>query len=66
MVNRYEEAAREVEDHIKMLEGRLARFESNPNLRHRADHVREEIEALRAKPLAKWRATGKWAEEIWK
>lgn len=65
MVNRYEEAAREVEAQIKKLEERAVRFEAHATLHTRAPGVRAEIERLRTLPLDKWRSTGNWAKEIW-
>ncbi|KRW94290.1 hypothetical protein [Paracoccus sp. MKU1] len=65
MTNRYEDAAREVEAEIARLEDRAARWEKHPTLFSRVPGIREEIAVLKAKPLANWRATGKWANEIW-
>lgn len=63
--NRYNDAAKELEDKIKSLEDRASRWENHPTLHTRVAGVRAEIAALRAKPVAKWRSTGKWSQEIW-
>lgn len=65
MTNRYEQAAQEVEARIKELEARIVRYENHPTLHTRLNGVRRELAELKALPLAHWRATGKWAQEIW-
>ncbi|WP_162742350.1 hypothetical protein [Nitratireductor sp. OM-1] len=65
MTNRYEEAAAEVEAQIAVLEDRADRWAKHPTLCSRVPGVRAQIADLKAKPLDHWRATGKWAQELW-
>lgn len=65
MTDRYEQAAQEVEAQIAHLEARRDRFAAHPTLHTRVARVQAEIDELKKLNLAKWRATGKWANEIW-
>ena len=65
MTNHYEEAAAEVESRIKELEARLERTRGRDKTGRRVASIEAEIAKLKRLDLAKWRATGKWAQEIW-
>ena len=65
MTNRYEAAAAEVEARLEELRARKEKFLAHPTLHTRAAGVQAEIERLEKLDLQKWRATGRWAEEIW-
>jgi hypothetical protein len=65
MTNRYEAAAAEVEARLEELRARKERFLAHPTLHTRAARVQTEIEKLEKLDLQKWRATGRWAKEIW-
>jgi hypothetical protein len=65
MTDRYEAAAAEVEARLEELRTRKERFLAHPTLHRRAARVQAEIERLEKLDLQKWRATGRWAKEIW-
>lgn len=65
MTDRYEHSAQEVEAKIVELEARRDRFAAHPTLHTRVASVQAEIDSLKKLDLNKWRATGKWANEIW-
>lgn len=65
MTNRYENAALEVEARIEELEARIIRFQAK-GLVNQIVRVERELAELKKLDLANWRATGKWAAELWK
>lgn len=65
MTNRYEIAASEVETRIKELESRLGRTRLRDKTGNRIKSIEAELTKLRSLDLEKWRATGKWSQELW-
>lgn len=65
MTNRYEAAAAEIEVQIQELEARLERTRPRDATGNRVASIQAHIEELRSLDLNSWRATGRWAQEIW-
>ena len=65
MTNRYEAAAAEVEAQIKELEARLERTRLRDKTGNRVASIEARLAELRSIDVNNWRATGRWAAELW-